>query len=694
MSVGDLPEMHNPDRTLSDLLAEIQKLQARVADLERAEAERTQAFSSLQNREAYLRSAIEAAGAVAYFLDYRTGTYVFLSSGIEDLTGYAEGELTHSRFLDMIQEEILLGGLRGLSHEEAVRKLVRGEENVWRAEYRIRTRTGEEKWLDNGAVQVPDEQGTVVASIGLLWDISPRKRAEQNLQNSERKYRSLFNSMISGFALHEMVCDETGRICDCRFLEVNPAFESVMELKASEVVGKTMTEVFPDLEDTWIEHYNQAACSETPTRFEVYCKDLNKYFEAMAYSPESGRFATIITDITERRNLEEQLRQAHKMEAVGQLAGGIAHDFNNLLTGILGNLSLAQTRASSDIMDYLTNAEEAADRAASLVRQLLAFSRKSQVQFKRVNLNALVEETHRLARETIDRRIEIGLLTEPDLPDILADASQINSVLMNLCLNARDAIEEIMHGRKWPERRNDRFRITIETSTVRIDQRYCNGHSEGRPGLFVMLSVTDNGSGMDLETRRRVFEPFFTTKDIGKGTGLGLATSYGIIRQHNGWINAYSEPGLGTTFRIYFPAAPGMVEEVEMETVRDIRGGNETILLVDDEELIRDLGQSILERMGYTVLLASDGNEGLRVYHRERKRIDLTILDLSMPYLSGQEVLEQILAVDPNARIIISSGYSENGYVHSPSKSGIVEYIAKPYRPDELAKVVRDILDR
>jgi CheY-like chemotaxis protein len=251
-----------------------------------------------------------------------------------------------------------------------------------------------------------------------------------------------------------------------------------------------------------------------------------------------------------------------------------------------------------------------------------------------------------------------------------------------------------MHGRKWPERRNDRFRITIETSTVRIDQRYCNGHSEGRPGLFVMLSVTDNGSGMDLETRRRVFEPFFTTKDIGKGTGLGLATSYGIIRQHNGWINAYSEPGLGTTFRIYFPAAPGRVEEVEMETVRDIRGGNETILLVDDEELIRDLGQSILERMGYTVLLASDGNEGLRVYHRERKRIDLTILDLSMPYLSGQEVLEQILAVDPNARIIISSGYSENGYVHSPSKSGIVEYIAKPYRPDELAKVVRDILDR
>ncbi|HOE10973.1 MAG TPA: response regulator [bacterium] len=686
--------MYKSDRTQSELLAEIRKLQARVADIERAEAEKTQTFNSLQRREAYLRNAIEAADAVAYFLDYRTGTYIFLSSGIEDLTGYAEGELTHSRFLDLVQEEILLSGLRGLSHEEAVRKLVSGEENVWRAEYRIRTRTGEEKWLDNGAVQILDEQGTVVASIGLLWNITPRKRAEQKLLESERKYRSLFNSMISGFALHKMVCDETGRISDCRFLEVNPAFESIMELKASEVVGKTMKEVFPDLEDTWIEHYNQAACSETPTRFEVYCKDLNKYFEAIAYSPESGRFATIITDITDRRNLEEQLRQAHKMEAVGQLAGGIAHDFNNLLTGILGNLSLAQTRASSDIMDYLTNAEEAADRAASLVQQLLAFSRKSQVQFKRVNLNALVEETYRLVRETIDRRIEIGLLTEPDLPDTLADASQINSVLMNLCLNARDAIEEIMHGRKWPERRNDRFQITIETSTARIDQRYCNGHSEGRPGLFVMLSVTDNGSGMDLETRRRVFEPFFTTKDIGKGTGLGLATSYGIIRQHNGWINVYSEPGLGTTFRIYFSAAPGMVEEVEMETIRDIRGGNETILLVDDEELIRDLGQSILERMGYTVLLASDGNEGLRVYHRERKRIDLTILDLSMPYLSGQEVLEQILAVDPNARIIISSGYSENGYVHPPSKSGMVEYIAKPYRPDELAKVVRDILDR
>ncbi|HPA45462.1 MAG TPA: response regulator [bacterium] len=686
--------MDNPDRTRSDLLAEIRRLQARIADLERAEAEKTQAFNSLQNRETHLRNAIEAAGAVAYYLDYRTDAYKFLSSGIEDLTGYPGEELTHTRLLNLVQERILLGGLQGLSHEEAVQKLVSGEENVWRAEYRIRTRTGEEKWLDNAAVQVVDDQGVVVASIGLIREITPRKSAEKSLLESERKYRSLFDRMISGFALHEMICDETGRMYDYRFLEVNPAFESITGLKAENIVGKTAREVLSVLEDYWLKYYDQAAHSETPTRFEGYSEDLGKYFEVMAYSPQPGQFATIFTDITERRRLEEQLRQAHKMEAVGQLAGGVAHDFNNLLTGILGNLSLAQAHAPSDIMDYLTNAEEAADRAASLVRQLLAFSRKSQVQFKPVNLNRLVEEVHRLARQTIERRIDIQVLTEPDLPDILADASQINSVLMNLCLNARDAIEEIMHGRKSSERRGDQFYITIETAAIWIDQRYCNGHSEGRPGHFVMLSITDNGSGMDSETRRRLFEPFFTTKELGKGTGLGLATAYGIIRQHNGWINAYSELGLGTTFRIYLPVVPGITLEEEIETARDIRGGDETILLVDDEELIRNLGQSILEGKGYTVLLASDGNEGLRIYHRERKRIDLTILDLSMPFLSGQEVLEQILAVDPNARVIISSGYSENGHVHPPSKSGIVGYVAKPYRPDQLAEIVRDILDR
>ncbi|MFH1743777.1 MAG: PAS domain S-box protein, partial [bacterium] len=395
----------------------------------------------------------------------------------------------------------------------------------------------------------------------------------------------------------------------------------------------------------------------------------------------------------ERERLEGELRQAQKMEAIGQLAGGVAHDFNNLLTGIIGNISLAEMDASDEALECLAAAQDAADRAAILVQQLLAFSRKSRLEFKTVNLNRVVDEVSRLARQTIDRRIEIAAQTEENLPNVLADSTQMNSVLMNLCVNARDAISEVMQGRIAPERRGDQFMIKIETNSITVDQGYCEKYSYASPGRFVVLSVSDNGSGMDEEIQSRVFEPFFTTKELGKGTGLGLASTYGIVKQHDGWINISSRVGEGTTFSIYLPVAEEEIEEIEKDESEVIPAGTETILLVDDEKVIRNLAKKILEQYGYTVLLATDGKEALSKYQAEREQIALIVLDLSMPRLSGREVLEQLRSLSPDAKVIISTGYSEDDKRESLQELGAAAYVPKPYRPVELARAVRNLLD-
>jgi len=402
---------------------------------------------------------------------------------------------------------------------------------------------------------------------------------------------------------------------------------------------------------------------------------------------------SVLQNITDLKRLEEQLRQAQKMEAIGQLAGGIAHDFNNLLTGIIGNLSLAEIIASPEIRHYLANATVAAERAVNLVRQLLTFSRKSRIVLRTVDLNALVEEVHHLIRETIDRRIEIIVNTEEKLPCILADASQMNSILMNLCINARDAINMILEHQAIPQRIGDRFFIEIGTQAVEIDDVYCRTHLDTQPGTYVLLTVSDNGIGMNEVTRRRIFEPFFTTKEVGQGTGMGLAGAYGIIHQHGGWINFYTEYGKGTTFKIYLPAIKEESVTPASTPPEDVLGGTETILLVDDEEMIRSLGQTVLESYGYTVLIAQDGKEAINLYLKNRESIDLVILDLSMPHLSGREVLQQLRGIDANVKVIISSGYGLNGQSENLGRIGVKYFISKPYRPMDLASEVRKVLD-
>jgi signal transduction histidine kinase len=390
----------------------------------------------------------------------------------------------------------------------------------------------------------------------------------------------------------------------------------------------------------------------------------------------------LFADITDRKHLEEQLRQAQKMEAIGRLAGGVAHDFNNLLTAITGNASLLLAGLSNDDPSHeaLVTIDNAAWRAAELTRQLLGFSRQTMLWLKALDLNSSVQEMVGFLRRTIDPRIQVETRCAPSLWTVKADASSITQVLMNLCLNARDAMAA-------------GGRLVLETENVIIDEEYSRQHLEGEPGEFVRLRVSDTGHGIPAEILPRVFEPFFTTKEIGKGTGLGLAMVFGIVKQHRGWIECMSVVNQGTRFEIFLPrdngnrAPGGQAGSAAMP-----KGGSETILLVDDKAMIRDVGRTILKGYGYQVLLAEDGQEAVEIYRREHDKIHLVVLDLTMPQLSGADTLRELIAINPKVRVLFASGYSAE---HLPDfgKDNVKGFVDKPYRAEDLAHTIRTVLD-
>lgn len=414
---------------------------------------------------------------------------------------------------------------------------------------------------------------------------------------------------------------------------------------------------------------------------------------------ESGRISEVVLkheDITERIHLEDELRHAHKLEAIGQLAGGIAHEFNNLLTTLMGNIELAMEASTkeADRVEHLLLANQAAEHAAKLTRQLLTFSRRTSVAATHCNLDQIVRSTVTFLRPTIDRRIQLGHRAAQDTWSVFVDTDEIKQVLMNLCVNSRDALNHRMNADPaLPEPFEPSITITLEN--IRIDDHYCRSHYEARPGDYVCLSVVDNGSGIDQAIHHRIFEPFFTTKDIGYGTGLGLATVYGIVKQHHGWIDVFSEKNRGTTFRIYFPKDPRLgvsMNQVSGDTSKLC--GNETILLVDDDALVLRLGQTILTNHGYSVLLAENGEEAIRILSESDQSIHLMIMDLIMPRRSGKEVLQRLQSIDADIRVLVSSGVQSAHLLDELKCLGVADLVPKPFRQTSLLASVRNVLDR
>jgi signal transduction histidine kinase/ActR/RegA family two-component response regulator len=391
----------------------------------------------------------------------------------------------------------------------------------------------------------------------------------------------------------------------------------------------------------------------------------------------------IARDVTKRKQLEEQLRQSQKMEAIGQLAGGVAHDFNNLLTAINGYSSLALQRVEDGhpVKPYLEEVKKAGDRAANLTRQLLAFGRKQILQPVPLNLNAVVSDMNKMLRRLIGEDIELTAKLDPDLGRVMADPGQIEQVLVNLIVNARDAM---------PQGGN----LIIETTNVEIDSGYVSGQVGVQTGSYVKLAVSDTGVGMDEETRNRIFEPFFTTKEKGKGTGLGLSTVYGIVKQSGGNIWVYSGAGKGTTFKVYLPRAKS-IARVNKEKVEEAtpRGGSETVLLVEDEEVVRGLARRILEQAGYSVVEASKADEAIRFCEEHGNEVDLLLTDVVMPEMSGKELADRLKTQRPDLKMLFMSGYTDEAIVHHGVLDSSVEFIQKPFTPAGLIEKVRDVLD-
>jgi PAS domain S-box-containing protein len=526
----------------------------------------------------------------------------------------------------------------------------------------------------DGYLTKPVEPQELIAHLRAMLRIH---QAEEETRAVARQWQATFDAMSDGVAL----LDQEGTVLRC-----NRALERLAGRPAAQIVGRPWLDMvagLPGFDGTVFRRMLATGRRETA---ELPVGE--RWFQVVAdpmWDEAHGHSGAIyiLSDVTERRRLEEQLRQAQKLQAVGQLAGGIAHDFNNLLAAILGNVALLLEGGPHlpPKNELLRTVEKAALRAADLTRQLLGFSRQNILWLKPLSLNEAVAEVVDILHRTIDPRITVEVRPGPDLWRVRADANQVNQVLLNLCLNARDAMPEGGH-------------LLLETQNVTLDADAARRHVDAAVGEFVRLRVRDTGHGIPEEIRARIFEPFFTTKGPGQGTGLGLAMVFGIVKQHQGWVECASTVGQATTFDVYLPrcadelpAPPAPAASPGQTT------GTETILLVDDEAMIRDVGRLVLQKAGYRVLMAADGRQAVDLYRREHARIDLVILDLTMPHLSGRDTLRELVAINPRVRALVTSGYSAEDKLPI-GVTGVAGFIPKPYRLDELLQVVRTVLDR
>jgi PAS domain S-box-containing protein len=627
------------------------------------------AEKELQQKTELISSVFQASPLAIIALD-REGVVTMWNPAAEMMFGWTENEAL-GRLNPVVPEDKRLefSGLR--------ERVLRGE-SFSGVELTRRKKDGTMIVISLSTAPLKGPDGDILGILSVSADITAHKRSEE----AQRRLATAIEQSIESI----MMTDKDGKIT-----YVNPSFEQISGYEKEEVLGRNTRFLKSDRHDS--SHYKdflEAIRSGNPWKGRLVSqrKDGKLIYEDVTISPvrdSSGKivgFVDVAHDMTEHIQLEKQLIQAQKMEAIGTLAGGIAHDFNNLLQVVLGysELMLMDDKLDSRVRDDLGKMNQAARTGADLVRSLLTFSRKTETKPRPLNLNHQIERVRKLLSRTVPRMIEIQLDLADDLASINADPTQIEQILMNLAVNARDAMP-------------DGGKFLIETQNATLDEDYCRSHLGATPGDYVLLQFSDTGQGMDRDTLEHIFEPFYTTKGPGEGTGLGLAMVYGIVKQHYGYIMCYSELGHGTTFKVFFPAlfSPSQAERAPLK--RTLRGGTETILLVDDEVFIRDLGERILARAGYTVFTAVNGNEALAVYKSRQNEIALVILDLIMPEMGGKQCLEEILKICPRTKVLIASGYSANGPTKEAVGAGAKGFVTKPYDMHTMLRTVREVLD-
>ncbi len=542
-------------------------------------------------------------------------------------------------------------------------------------------KNGNARYIETNAYPLKDPSGETTAAIETLVDVTNLVTLEKQLVEVRDHYRQLYDDAPD--MMHSV--DREGNIIICNQTELK-----TLGFKAEEIIGSSLKDlIVPEERDTCVRKMESlkttgffegeiTLLAKDGTRIPVFIRSKSIYDTDGSFLMSDA----VLRDISEKKNLEAQLFQAQKMEAVGLLAGGVAHDFNNILTVVVGygSLLLKKTATDSTARGYVEQVLSAAERATNLTQNLLAFSRKQIINPKPVLLSDVVKNLEKILARVISEDIELKLFLAPREAAVMSDTGQIDQVLMNLATNAKDAMP-------------DGGTLIIETELLEFDNDYVRRHVFAKPGRYMLISMTDTGNGMDAKTRGKIFEPFYTTKDVGKGTGLGLSMVYGIIKQHNGYINVYSEPGKGTTFKVYLPVIAEEADKLVTPLLPPVTGGTETVLLAEDAAMVRDLAKNILEEYGYHVIVAENGTDAIEAY-KAHPGIALLILDVIMPGKNGKEVYTEIRGQRPDIKALFMSGYTAN-IIH---KKGILdsatEFISKPFSPNTFLRKVREVLDK
>ena len=525
-----------------------------------------------------------------------------------------------------------------------------------------------------------------------------KKQDKKTGAQQEQEFKAKFVTLLESLPDAVYLQTPDGRIIDC-----NPAATALTGYSLDELLGLEVKNLFQDDIVTLIPSILKSESAESGFVIDSLCRKKNGdtfpvTIDLRLFTANETSYVFIIArDITARKksendieNLKQQLLHAQKMEIIGQLAGGISHYYNNIFTGIIGALGAAQRDVSADILPVLKKAEKMTNLASGFTRKILAFSRDSSVVLEPVDVGMIIDNAEEFTRSTFERHIRIEVKKTEPLNTVMADPSSLHHMLLNLLINARDALREKKESVTW----NPKLSITVNADNIRIDEAYLQTHSASRKGSFVRVSVSDTGCGMDSETQKRVFEPFFTTKEEGKGTGLGLATAFSTVKQFDGWFEIESEPGKGSTFTFYLPATTLKRKAVRGVDTENLPNGTETILFVDDDEIIRSLGTIMLERQGFTVFPAANGSECIECFMKERNNINLLVLDLGLPDIHGREVLEKVRRINSEVAVIITTGHDFERDRKSFTELRADDYILKPFHVADLVVAVRNVLDK
>jgi two-component system, cell cycle sensor histidine kinase and response regulator CckA len=652
--------------------------------LKRAREERSlregekKAVAALRESEERYRTLVENAPEAIVVFDADLGRFIDCNDNALRLFRVTRDELMRHGPADLSPAMQPDGRPSELSASEHVSDTLNGGTPCF--EWMHRNSQGDEIPCEIHLVGLPSPARRLVR--GSILNIAERKRAEVALRESESRYRGLVNNATYGIY---WVTTEG------KLLFVNPALVQILGYDSAEdLLAVPNTKAFyvnPSDRDALLAKYRKEGRVESKAAWKrkdgkaITVRVNARWARVPGYSDHC--FEVMVEDITDRIALEKQLLEAQKFEAIGQLAGGIAHDFNNMIGAIIGwaDIGADETEVDSRLRRHFEKVRQQAERAAALTRQLLAFARRQILAPRDIDMNQSVVETLSLLEKVIGSNIEIKANLASDLAVVRADSTQLEQVILNLCINARDAMP-------------DGGSLKIETANVTFDEQSCAQWPLAHPGKYAMLSVADTGTGMDAATLGRIFEPFFTTKELGKGTGLGLATVYGIARQHDGFVEVTSELHVGSTFRVYLPVSASLViSNVSPDDRSLIRGGNETILVAEDHDGLREIALEILTSLGYRVVLAADGEQALREFQSLRDLIDLALLDVMLPKISGPEIYARISRERPGLPVIFATGYSADSSLLRQVEERDLPVIQKPYSPQDLARKVREVLD-